>query len=1578
MLEKYNSSIDYYSLIYIFALALVLASCKPADPIIDEELSAEDRTGAIEGFVWLDLNADGTADNSYAMTEVAGGDYQTGKIYTYSKVISYASTNVGTAQYAFSASDGIDDATGDPLSWNSITVLSSSNTPAVLQWITNAAECRTDSAKPNATVQTGSTEFSLKYTDVDDAGAGPITVTLLVDLDGSGTYDGGAESIAMSWVSAGSDNDWTNGEFYEATGVTPTNFGSIKYQFAAVDDGALAAIGDPTTTDKFLTIYQDDGFTKGVRTTPAAAGSWYNSIQAAVDAVDGAHAIYVDQGTYTENIYLNNYSGNDSGTALQSLCGADLTILQATSNASDVIYLQELSGTITIDGFQITGGDSGIATSNGGDIVDVKNSKIHGNDNSGIILGGAPTLQVSDTEIYNNSITGAAGGGIRFSYGSGVGHTITNTTITGNSSTDNGGGAIFAGGIGGTVTFTNVSITDNTAFTIGGGVYLASNATINFDKCTISGNQAGTSAGAGYAADPVNMTNCVVSDNSAALDGGGFLVQGGSLTFNHGSLINNTAGDQGGGIYTNSSVGGVVLTNSIIWGNTAVTNGDIAWNNYDTFTITDAVIQNDGDPELDDAPMIAPDALAGTSVTGYLSDVDPNFVDFAGQNYRIQPISDAIDNAGAGALAEDRDGNVRTTADLGAYEYMGSSSAVPVLTWTAEVDFISDGVNPDRADGGSSFEFRVDYTATDGASPLPMEVWIDADDNGSFDETEKHAMAVLTGSTGTFDDGDFSNGERYTHTETLYFRGDGFINYRFFSAADINVATGDPAAVNQVQVDNAVPVLDWAGDANYVSDGVDPDEGVDGGSFIFRVKYSDIDSMPAVLAQVWIDKDDDYLYDDTEKYDMTKEGVGTDYQGGEIYTSAPITINSASAERFRFRFYFTDGEDDATGAPAVINLAKDRYSRYFDINGNPTTITTATAAPTPGVDGSIDVSMGFSGDDNANNSYTVRYCIQSACGSWTDHVIGAAHTASPYTTAITGLTAGETYKVQMTYIDDYVSGTNPVEVADILLPYIATTPSVATALSTSTTSLLISMPYTNDANANNDYTVEYKLSSEPTVWTVWGTDPEPHVASPFSTTITGLTSGETYDVRMTYNDADGFFGGSAAEQTVSSITLVNNGTTAIAASAVYGGGTAIDVSMPYLNDVNANNDYTVEYKLSSEPTVWTTWTPDPHPHAVTPFTTSITDLTVGETYDVRLTYNDVDGIIAGFQEQTITGIVIPLGDQVVDQNDCAGSNHCTIQAGIDAAVDGDVVVVLPGTYAEYLSLGINAGVDDVNITLKSRDGAGSVLVTGTASIDKAVIDIRGGNTSTIQGFTITNAWNDQTQDQSRGIYISAASPTIEQTIIESNKLITWANGAGVYIVSGDPVFKRSWIRGNSGASGKGIYCQSGTVKLINSILSGNGRVDHSLTGVGAGLYVHYVADPYSECTATIINSTFSGNLAQKGGGVWGSGTVIAKYSIFWANLDESWSSEDQLQAGYDVTYSVVGGGYAGTGNELNDPMFVTEIDPATAPFTTGDYYLQGYTFTPDAVLDLVLQGADTLDPLTPTDDYSGNSRPSGK
>ncbi|MFC1603316.1 hypothetical protein ACFL3U_07085, partial [Pseudomonadota bacterium] len=849
--------------------------------------------------------------------------------------------------------------------------------------------------------------------------------------------------------------------------------------------------------------------------------------------------------------------------------------------------------------------------------------------------------------------------------------------------------------------------------------------------------------------------------------------------------------------------------------------GHLAYHSGGSFSLTNTIIQNDGDADLFDEPVIGPTWGSVTS-SGYLSDNDPNFVDAANGDYRIQPFSDAIDNAGSSALPDDRDGNARITPDIGAYEYLGTGSA-------------------DRAVGGSTFELRVDYSNADNAEPSVMEVWVDVDNDGAFEATEKHAMIKMLGSTDSFNDGDYSNGERYHYAVQLYQVGNGVVNYRFFSASGVNEAIGEPTEVRQIMVDNGVPLLVWPGDQHFESDGVHPNEGAAGDSFVFRVKYKDADDDEPEVKQVWIDANDDYVYSESEKHDLTKNGSGVDYRNGEIFVSLPIALYGAGDERLRYRFYFTDGKNVAEGAPANVDKAKERYSRYviastvstlswtgepnyisdgvhpdvamgsadfefrvsyadplnrppssvqlwLDANDNgiydesekhdllestqsdhdytdgkiyskvlsliaagdetlsyrffarndateavgspvsnssididfiqtvsgtvytdsgitpiadgsiitlvrngmmmgsgftnnggytipavyypgdsliaciegnllngasrtvgtdenitdldiyggfasirweciryasfkpqdrSTNITTARAVATPGADNSIDISMGYTGDTDINNSYTVRYCVQDSCGSWIDYVVDAAHTTSPYTTTITGLTPGETYKVQMLYSDDEIKGANPIEVSDITLPYNATTVGTAMVSARSVNSLFVKMPYTNDANGNNNYTIEYKPSSG-SIWSRWMADPQSHMPSPFTAAISGLAIGGTYDVRMTYNDADGFIGGMPATKTVSNIELVNNGTIALTTSVSHGAAGTINVSMPYLQDVNADNTYSIEYKLSNA-SDWIVWGAGQHSHVPSPFASSITGLDVGKTYDVRMT-----------------------------------------------------------------------------------------------------------------------------------------------------------------------------------------------------------------------------------------------------------------------------------------------------------------------------------------------------------------------
>lgn len=78
------------------------------------------------------------------------------------------------------------------------------------------------------------------------------------------------------------------------------------------------------------------------------------------------------------------------------------------------------------------------------------------------------------------------------------------------------------------------------------------------------------------------------------------------------------------------------------------------------------------------------------------------------------------------------------------------------------------------------------------------------------------------------------------------------------------------------------------------------------------------------------------------------------------------------------------------------------------------------------------------------------------------------------------------------------------------------------------------VPYADDSNGNNTYSVDYKLSAD-TTWLNWGDGA--HSASPFMATV-GLMPGQTYDIRVTYHDPDGVTG--TAAQLLSNIRIASD------------------------------------------------------------------------------------------------------------------------------------------------------------------------------------------------------------------------------------------------------------------------------------------------------------------------------------------------------------------------------------------------------------------------------------------------------
>jgi predicted outer membrane repeat protein len=232
----------------------------------------------------------------------------------------------------------------------------------------------------------------------------------------------------------------------------------------------------------------------------------------------------------------------------------------------------------------------------------------------------------------------------------------------------------------------------------------------------------------------------------------------------------------------------------------------------------------------------------------------------------------------------------------------------------------------------------------------------------------------------------------------------------------------------------------------------------------------------------------------------------------------------------------------------------------------------------------------------------------------------------------------------------------------------------------------------------------------------------------------------------------------------------------------------------------------------------------------------------------------------------------------------------TIQAGINAAVDSDTVLVQPGTYFENIDFGGKL-IKVASLFLTTQDPAyiSSTIIDG-GNLAGVVFFVNGENSSAVlSGFTITNGDAHLMNLEGGGIHCYYASPSLDNLIITGNS--AEEKGGGIYCYFSSSSLINVTISGNSSYQGGGIYCEESDLILQNVTITGN-----SASNSGSGIYSCYAS------YLGIINS------------------------ILW--------DEFYLHYAFPpiITYSDIQGGWAGTGNIDEDPLFV---DPAI-----GDYSLQ--------------------------------------
>ncbi|MFH1392480.1 MAG: hypothetical protein ABIG90_02240 [bacterium] len=201
------------------------------------------------------------------------------------------------------------------------------------------------------------------------------------------------------------------------------------------------------------------------------------------------------------------------------------------------------------------------------------------------------------------------------------------------------------------------------------------------------------------------------------------------------------------------------------------------------------------------------------------------------------------------------------------------------------------------------------------------------------------------------------------------------------------------------------------------------------------------------------------------------------------------------------------------------------------------------------------------------------------------------------------------------------------------------------------------------------------------------------------------------------------------------------------------------------------------------------------------------------------------------------------------------SEYSTIQAGIDAAVSGDAVLVANGTYAGNGNK--NLDFKGKSITVKSESGTTNCIIDCQGEGRGFYFHSNEKKASVVDGLTIKNGY---ASDYGGGIYCLNSSPTIINNIITGSKSL--GGGGGIYCYEASPEITNNIIISNSAMNGGGIGLNTSC-----AVISDNTIEDNSAT-YGAGIACH-------DSTCIVIKNN---HIADNKSAEWGGGIVFANSS----------------------------------------------------------------------------------------------------
>ena len=198
----------------------------------------------------------------------------------------------------------------------------------------------------------------------------------------------------------------------------------------------------------------------------------------------------------------------------------------------------------------------------------------------------------------------------------------------------------------------------------------------------------------------------------------------------------------------------------------------------------------------------------------------------------------------------------------------------------------------------------------------------------------------------------------------------------------------------------------------------------------------------------------------------------------------------------------------------------------------------------------------------------------------------------------------------------------------------------------------------------------------------------------------------------------------------------------------------------------------------------------------------------------------------------------------------------TIQAGINAASNGDTVLVAPGTYYENIDFKGKA------ITVISSDGSAKTIIDGGAQTSTVIFKTSELRNSVLSGFSVRNGGPaTNATDVGSGVEIEGAAPTIVNNIISGNACHAVEVDGGAPLLQSNTMSNTSALPGYCPFNGSGILLIAnpayGPLNGLHTTIIGNiiEQNLHAISYDGGGIMIWANEGPLIENNIIRNNAT---------------------------------------------------------------------------------------------------------------------------